>query len=68
MLGLEDVAERLRCYGIEAVIDGQSERWLTRQRRWHERQMAPLSRWVAVDPSKDSKREQREDVDLDKAA
>jgi hypothetical protein len=68
LLGLEEVVERLHCYGIEAVIDRQSERWLARQRRWYERQMAPLSRWVAVDPSKDSKREKGEDVDLDQAA
>jgi hypothetical protein len=68
LLGLEDVAERLRCYGIEAVIDGQSERWLARQRRWYERQMAPLSRWVAVDPSKGSKQGKGQDVDLDEAA
>jgi hypothetical protein len=37
LLGLEDVAERLRCYGTEVAIDGQSERWLARQRRWYER-------------------------------
>jgi hypothetical protein len=68
LLGLEDVTERLRCYGIEAVIDGQSERWLARQRRWYERQMAPLSRWVVADPSKGSKQGNTDDVDLGKAA
>jgi hypothetical protein len=65
LLGLEEVTERLHCYGMEAAIDGQSQRWLDRQRRWFDRQMAPLSRWVAVDPSSDSK---GEDVDLDEAA
>ena len=65
LLGLEEVTERLHCYGMEVAIDGQSERWLDRQRRWYERQVAPLSRWVAVDPSRDSK---GEDVDLDEAA
>ncbi len=65
LLGLEEVTERLHCYGMEVAIDGQTERWLDRQRRWYERQMAPLSRWVAIDPSKDSK---GEDVDLDEAA
>jgi hypothetical protein len=68
LLGLEDVAERLRCYGAEVALDGQSERWLARQRRWYERQMAPLSRWVAVDPSKNSKQGNTDGVDLDRAA
>ncbi|MGH9650928.1 MAG: hypothetical protein ACRD3I_10715, partial [Terriglobales bacterium] len=65
LLGLEEVTERLQCYGMEVAMDSQSERWMERQRRWYERQMAPLSRWVGVDPSKDSK---GEDVDLDEAA
>jgi hypothetical protein len=68
LLGLEDVAERLRCYGTEVAIDGQSESWLARQRRWYERQMAPLSRWVAADPSKGSKPGSTDGVDLEKAA
>ncbi|MDP2949780.1 MAG: hypothetical protein Q8P22_09625 [Chloroflexota bacterium] len=69
LLGLEDVAERLRCYGTEVAIDGQSERWLTRQRRWYERQMAPLSRWVAGQPqAKGGKQRSTDDVELDKAA
>jgi hypothetical protein len=68
LLGLDDVAERLRYYGTEVAVDGQSERWLARQRRWYERQMAPLSRWVAVDPSKESKQGSTDDVDLDRAA
>jgi hypothetical protein len=62
------VTERLRCCGAEVAVDGQSERWLARQRRWYERQMAPLSRWVASDPSKGSKQGSTDDVDLDKAA
>jgi hypothetical protein len=69
LLGLEDVAERLHCYGTEVAIDGQSERWLARQRRWYERQMAPLSRWVAGQPqAKGGKQGSTDDVDLDKAA
>jgi hypothetical protein len=69
LLGLEDVVERLRCYGTEVATDGQSERWLARQRRWYERQMAPLSRWVAGQPqARGGEQGSTDDVDLDKAA
>jgi len=69
LLGLEEVTERLHCYGIEAVIDSQSERWLARQRRWYERQMTPLARWVAGQPqAKGGRRRSTDDVDLDEAA
>jgi len=69
LLGLEDVTERLRCYGAEVAVDGQSGRWLARQRRWYERQMAPLSRWVAGQPQvKGENQESNDDVGLDKAA
>jgi len=69
LLGLEDVAERLRCNGTEVAIDGQSESWLARQRRWYERQMAPLSRWVPGQPqAKGGKQGSTDDVDLDTAA
>lgn len=62
------MTERRHCYGAEIGVEGQSKRWLARQRRRYERQMAPLGRWVAADLSRESQKAKKDGAELDRAA